>query len=292
MKKSLFLVLIIFSSFLLSQQSLKSNLESIIKDKNATIGVSVWNLEKGEKTSVNGDSNLPMMSVFKLHIAMTILDLVDGGTLKLDQKIKFSKSELMQNTWSPMRDKYPNGGDIPLSEMIKYVVAQSDNNTCDILLNKIGGLKTVENYIHKIGVTDFWAVANEKMMYKVDGAIYKNLTTANASNLLLTKLYTESVLKKNSKDFLIKIMEETSTGAKRLKGNLPENTVVAHKTGTSGADKKGKTAATNDIGVISLPNSEHLVISVFVTDSFENDQTNEKIIADVAKASFDYYNKK
>ncbi|QIY83243.1 hypothetical protein HER18_06735 [Chryseobacterium sp. NEB161] len=87
-------------------------------------------------------------------------------------------------------------------------------------------------------------------------------------------------------------MEETSTGAKRLKGNLPENTVVAHKTGTSGADKKGKTAATNDIGVISLPNSEHLVISVFVTDSFENDQTNEKIIADVAKASFDYYNKK
>lgn len=292
MKKSLFLVLIIFSSFLLSQQSLKSNLESIIKDKNATIGVSVWNLEKGEKTSVNGDSNLPMMSVFKLHIAMTILDLVDGGTLKLDQKIKFSKSELMQNTWSPMRDKYPNGGDIPLSEMIKYVVAQSDNNTCDILLNKIGGLKTVENYIHKIGVTDFWAVANEKMMHKVDGAIYKNLTTANASNLLLTKLYTESVLKKNSKDFLIKIMEETSTGAKRLKGNLPENTVVAHKTGTSGADKKGKTAATNDIGVISLPNSEHLVISVFVTDSFENDQTNEKIIADVAKASFDYYNKK
>ncbi|QIY83244.1 serine hydrolase [Chryseobacterium sp. NEB161] len=190
MKKSLFLVLIIFSSFLLSQQSLKSNLESIIKDKNATIGVSVWNLEKGEKTSVNGDSNLPMMSVFKLHIAMTILDLVDGGTLKLDQKIKFSKSELMQNTWSPMRDKYPNGGDIPLSEMIKYVVAQSDNNTCDILLNKIGGLKTVENYIHKIGVTDFWAVANEKMMHKVDGAIYKNLTTANASNLLLTKLYT------------------------------------------------------------------------------------------------------
>lgn len=292
MKKSLFLVLIIFSSFLLSQQSLKSNLESIIKDKNATIGVSVWNLEKGEKTSVNGDLNLPMMSVFKLHIAMTILDLVDGGTLKLDQKIKFSKSELMQNTWSPMRDKYPNGGDIPLSEMIKYVVAQSDNNTCDILLNKIGGLKTVENYIHKIGVTDFWAVANEKMMHKVDGAIYKNLTTANASNLLLTKLYTESVLKKNSKDFLIKIMEETSTGAKRLKGNLPENTVVAHKTGTSGADKKGKTAATNDIGVISLPNSEHLVISVFVTDSFENDQTNEKIIADVAKASFDYYNKK
>lgn len=292
MKKSLFLVLIIFSSFLLSQQSLKSNLESIIKDKNATIGVSVWNLEKGEKTSVNGDLNLPMMSVFKLHIAMTILDLVDGGTLKLDQKIKFSKSELMQNTWSPMRDKYPNGGDIPLSEMIKYVVAQSDNNTCDILLNKIGGLKTVENYIHKIGVTDFWAVANEKMMHKVDGAIYKNLTTANASNLLLTKLYTESVLKKNSKDFLIKIMEETSTGAKRLKGNLPENTVVAHKTGTSGVDKKGKTAATNDIGVISLPNSEHLVISVFVTDSFENDQTNEKIIADVAKASFDYYNKK
>lgn len=39
-------------------------------------------------------------------------------------------------------------------------------------------------------------------------------------------------------------MKETKTGANRLKGQLPQGTVVAHKTGTSGTNKTtGVTAA-------------------------------------------------
>ncbi len=85
-------------------------------------------------------------------------------------------------------------------------------------------------------------------------------------------------------------MRETSTGSKRLKGQLPENTVVAHKTGTSGVNKiTGVTAAVNDIGVVFLPNGKHFFISVFVTDSKENAEANEKIVADIGKAAWDYF---
>jgi beta-lactamase class A/beta-lactamase class A VEB len=84
-------------------------------------------------------------------------------------------------------------------------------------------------------------------------------------------------------------MKETSTGQGRLKGLLPAGTVVAHKTGSSGTNEEGLTAATNDIGIVFLPNGAHFVISVFVTDSKENDETNERIIAEIGKVAYDYF---
>ena len=84
-------------------------------------------------------------------------------------------------------------------------------------------------------------------------------------------------------------MKGTETGKARLKGLLPKNTIVAHKTGTSGANKEGLTAAVNDIGIVFLPNGQHYFISVFVTKSTENAETNEKIIADISKATWNYF---
>ena len=46
-------------------------------------------------------------------------------------------------------------------------------------------------------------------------------------------------------------MTESIPGAKRLKGELPAGTVVAHKTGTGGT-RNGITSPTNDIGIIPM----------------------------------------
>jgi hypothetical protein len=46
-------------------------------------------------------------------------------------------------------------------------------------------------------------------------------------------------------------MTESIPGAKRLKGELPAGTVVAHKTGTGGT-RNGITSPTNDIGIIPV----------------------------------------
>jgi beta-lactamase class A len=76
------------------------------------------------------------------------------------------------------------------------------------------------------------------------------------------------------------------TGPKRIKGLLTKDAVVARKTGTSGT-RDGITAATNDIGVIYLPNGKHLAIAVFVSDSPADEKTRESVIARIAKAAFD-----
>ena len=84
-------------------------------------------------------------------------------------------------------------------------------------------------------------------------------------------------------------MVETTTGPKRLNGLLPKGTIVAHKTGSSGADDSGITAALNDIGIVTLPDGRKFAIAVFVSNSKENEETNERIIADISKMAWDYF---
>jgi beta-lactamase class A/beta-lactamase class A VEB len=120
---------------------------------------------------------------------------------------------------------------------------------------------------------------------------FQNWTTPKAANELLAKFYYNNtkLLSRGSYDLIWKLMKETETGKGRLKGQLPENTIVAHKTGSSGSNKEGVTAAVNDIGIVFLPDGTHFFISVFVTNSKEDAATNEKIIADIAKAAWDHF---
>lgn len=78
-----------------------------------------------------------------------------------------------------------------------------------------------------------------------------------------------------------------STGdAQRIKGLLPSGTSVAHKTGTD-ATRNGKTAATNDIGIVTLPGGRHLAIAVFVKDSSAGVAAREGASAQAASAASD-----
>jgi hypothetical protein len=49
------------------------------------------------------------------------------------------------------------------------------------------------------------------------------------------------------------------------------------------------TAATNDAGIVTLPDGKHFAIVVFVTNSPENQDTRERVIAEITKAVWEYY---
>jgi beta-lactamase class A len=84
-------------------------------------------------------------------------------------------------------------------------------------------------------------------------------------------------------------MVKTSTGPGRLKGLLPEGTIVAHKTGSSGENENGIAAATNDAGIVTLANGKHFIIVVFVSDSGADEKTRDAVIAKITKAVWDNY---
>ncbi len=292
MKKiSLFFLLI--SACMFAQQSvLEKKINAIIKDKKATVGISVLSFEDGFIYNKNQDKKLPMQSVFKFHIAAAVLHLVDNGKLSLDQKILLNKTNLLENTWSPLRDKYPDGNvEVPLREILEYTVAKSDNNGCDILLKLLGGTQTVQKFMDAKGVKGFRIRYNEAAMHRDWNAQYENYSTAKSAVDVLKKLYDGKLLSKKSTDYLTKVLLSTSTGKNKLIEKLPEGTPVARKTGASGKNKEGLTGAENEIAIVTLPSQRHYAIAVFVSNSTESDAVNCKIISDVSKTVWDYFNK-
>ena len=288
MKIIIFLFLSIFAtSCAQNKYNLEAQINEITAGKNATVGVSVLGIEKHFELSINGEKRLPMQSVFKFHIALAVLNLVDEKKLNLNQKILIKKTDLLENTWSPIREKYPNGNvELTLAEIIKYTVAQSDNNGCDLLLKLISGTKTVQNFMNKKGVKDFQIKYNEKECHEILDRQYQNYSSTNSIVILLKDFQEGKIVSRSSTGFLMKIMLETTTGTNRLTERLPKNS-LAHKTGTS-FTIDGFTAATNDMGIVTLPNGKHYAICVFVSNSKESEEVNCKIIADVSKLIYDY----
>lgn len=292
------LLLLLTSGFSKAQsiETLRKKINQVLVGKSATVGVAIQGSNPTDTLSVNGNKHLPMQSVFKFHLAMTVMHKIDQGKFRLNEKISIDKKMVKSysHLWSPLRKKYPNGAKVTLAEIIQYTVAWSDNLGCDLLFKLIGGPKVMEAYLHKIGIKDIAAVYTEIMMQAKWKRQYENWTTAKAGNQILQLFYenADNLLSTKNYNFLLNVLKGTKTGKKRIRGLLPKEAIVAHKTGYSGKNKKGLTGALNNIGIVFLPNNSYFYISVFVNDSLESDATNQKIIAEIAKLTWDYFKNK
>ncbi|WDF67202.1 class A beta-lactamase [Sphingobacterium oryzagri] len=272
--------------------TLQSTIEEFIASKDAVVAVAVAGNAGKDHVFIQADKQLPMQSVFKFHIAIAMLREVDRGKFKLAQPITIGKELLLPDTWSPLRDKYPTGVTLPLSEIITFMVAQSDNIACDLLLKLLGGPAVVDAFFKAQGVNDLSIKINEETMQSDWEQQFKNWTTARSCNVVLEKYFynKNKELSATSHAFLWTVMKSTETGAKRLKGDLPTDVTVAHKTGYSGI-KNGIAEAVHDIGIIFPTNGEPIFISVLISHSKESLINNEAIIAHIAKLCYDYFEK-
>ncbi len=242
-------------------------------------GVAAVIVEGGETVSVRGSERFPMQSVYKLPIGMAVMDQVERGVLRLDQAVRVGRAELVPAALhSPLRDRFPKGDvDLSIRELLRYMVVESDGTACDVMLRVLGGAERVTGYLRRIGVRDMVVATSEMEMSRSHDVQYRNWATPEGALTLLRKV---------RDPLLLQFMTETGTGPHRLKGLLPAGTVVAHKTGTSGTSN-GLTAATNDIGLITMPDGRHIAIAVFVSDSKADNEVREAVIARAAKAVWD-----
>jgi len=231
----------------------------------------------------------PMQSVYKLPIAMAVLRKVDTGDLSLEAPVRVEKSELVpKEAHSPLRDKNPNGTTLALRELVRLAIVESDGTASDVLMRVAGGPEKVMSYLKELGITELLVQDTEMQLATDPKAQYRNTATPAAAIKLLGALHSGPALSQKSRTLLLQDMTDSTPGAARLKGALPPGTPVAHKTGTSGTEK-GVTAATNDIGVITLPDGRHLAIAVFVADAKADQATREGVIARIARAAWDFY---
>ncbi len=271
--------------------SLATAIRQVIAGKSAHVGVAITAPDGRELLTINGKDHYPMMSVFKFPLAVYVLHKVEAGELSLDHVYAFRRASLAV-TFSPMRDDH-KGKDFKLilREILAYTVSKSDNNGCDFLFQLIGGPEKVNSYIHSLGILDIQIASVEGQMAKSKEAVYGNWVTPSAANRLLQVVFEKHVLAPDNEKLLWSMMLMTNVTIKdRLCGPLPAGTVVAHKTGTGATYEGHLNPAINDIGWIVLPDGRRFILSVLVTDTREEDAVNARIIAEIAKAAWDYFN--
>lgn len=287
----LMVCLFLMLPYVQAQHPLTKELDSLLYHKQATVGVAVA-CEGQEIFTYNNQYHFPLMSVFKFHQALAILDYLDRKQLPLDTEIFVRKADLLPDTYSPLREVRPDGEfHMSVRELLKYSVSQSDNNACDILFRYIGGTDVVDRYIRTLGVEDFKIGATEKRMHETVDSQYLNWTTPLAAVQVMEKFHRKPLFRNPGyKEFLENIMIETVTGKDKLKAGLPHGVVLGHKTGSSDRDGSGLKVGDNDMGFVRLPDGRQYSIAVFVKDSREDDKTNAALIAAISEMVYSYFN--
>lgn len=271
-----------------ADNELTQRLQAICDRANGTVALSLVHIESEKSISINGKSKLSLYSVFKLPVAIAVLKAVDENRLKLDQKIHVTPAELVPGT--PGNDAlWQRPVDRTVAELIEVSISRSDNTSTDKLLQLVGGPSGVTERLQSLGFQDLDIHSTIAQYVKTR----QNPNTGSADDLvqLLVQLHQGKILQASQQNLLVQFMQRANTGLHRLRGDLPAGTLVADKTGSGELDEATQTPkATNDVGLIQLPSGRgNLAIAVLVNNSKLSVAAQEKLIAEIARATYDFF---
>lgn len=266
-----------------------------------TVGIVVRDLGTGETLSLNGDTLFPMASAYKVAVAGRIFAMIDAGALTLEDRLA-----------SP-------AGPVSVATLLDLMLTRSDNDATDLLVARAGGPAAVNHWVAGLGIRGLRVDSNTAdLLYRAmglaprPGNFNRNVAAAMAADPtlrerdardipniafaqdprdtatptamtdLVAAIRTGRALSGRSTVALLSIMERCRTGKARLPGMLPPGTLVAHKTGSLNGTG-------NDTGVITLPDGRLFAITVFVMQDHKGQVTRDRIMAEAARATYDYF---
>lgn len=235
----------------------------------AVVGVTAIHLESGRRVSVNGTDRFPMASVFKFPVALKVLRRVDTGTLSMNQSITIEPEDFSLGH-SPVRDQ-ANGRAVTftVADLLDLMVVDGDNTAADTLLKLGGGPQAVTTRMRELAIGGVRIDRSEKEIVldlrKPGGESAfvrdaRDTATPDAMADLLAAFWQRRVgLSDKSHEFLVRLMTDAKRGERRIKAGVPRGSRVAHRTGTM-------QGSTNHVGVVTLPDGDHIAIAVFTKD--------------------------
>ena len=240
-------------------------------------GYAAMNLDTGQRVASHGDERFPMGSVFKFPTTIALLQRVDRGEFRLDQRVTITPQEFSMG-WSPIRDNaHGQSVTMTLRELLVFSLGQSDNSAVDKILSMTGGPEVVTQTLLTLGIKDIRVDRNERTLCTdslKDMLAYsrdpRDTATPNAMIELLRIFYLrKDKLKPASHDLMMKIMENTKTGPNRIKAAVSAGSVVAHKTGQM-------PGTLNDAAIVTSPDGKHHIAIVVFTKASKIEDVEER----------------
>ena len=269
---------------------LEGRIESLLDTVDAHAGVAVVS-DSGDTVSVikGGGNRFAMMIVVKFHQALAVCRWLRDSRIPLDEKVHVRAEDLRGDTYSPLRDRYREGGYFSFGELLEYTLAYSDNNACDILFGITGGPRYVQEYVQSLGICDSGIECTEADMHADPGNCYRNWSSPLSSALLCDWFYGCRDVDEYSR-FVWDTMTGCATGKSRIPRYISGKVdAIAHKTGTGDISEDGRIMAVNDVGIVVMPDGRHFSIAVFIEDASCTMAECEELIAGVTALVCDWF---
>lgn len=264
---------------------LKDSLQRITEKYPGEIGIAILTDSK-DMVTVNNTDKYPLMSVFKLHQAISLCHFFEQNGISLDTIVNIKRHQLNPDTWSPMlKDFSQNPISISVRDLLRYTLMQSDNNASNYMFENIESVNDADKFIATLIPHDsFKLKVTEAQMWDNHALCYENHSSPLGAALLINRLFTDSIIGKVNRDFICTTLKECKTGTDRIVAPIKDKTgvTIAHKTGSGFRDDNGILSAHNDVGFIELPDGRHYTLAVLVKNFNGNETEAAKSIADIS----------
>lgn len=294
-----------------------SQITDIAQTFDGLIGIYAVDHKTASVFSQNSNDYFPMASIDKIPIAAYCLSLISNGDLQLEQMIDIKPTDLRIGTGILNKRFTIPGVTISLENMIKLLLETSDNTANDIILRLIGGPKAVTNWLHEVEINNIdisrsclrgladqiglekipdneqctleqfqqWENAldpESKKKAEEDYLLdYRDTATPKAIVDLLYSIQSNKLFPQKYSSMMLQFMQRCQTGPARIRGLLPPNIKVAHKTGSM-------FGITNDAGIMyTSNNSDSITLAIFVKSTATSLIEKERVIAQIAKIVFE-----
>jgi beta-lactamase class A len=142
------LLLTCLTSVAQTDQKLTTRLQTAVKGFNGQIGIYVQNLKTGKTAAINADTLFPTASMVKVSILSGVMDKIERGELKYNQKLVYRDSLLYPGL--DILGSFKDKDTIQLSKVAMLMITMSDN-TASLWLQKLAGGEYINNWLQQNG---------------------------------------------------------------------------------------------------------------------------------------------
>ena len=249
----------------------------------ARLGVCILDVITGQTTGHRMDERFALCSTFKLPLVAVCLREADRGRLDLAEVLPYSQADLLP--WAPVTGPHLDQGGLSIAALAQAAQEMSDGVAANLLVKRLGGPAAVTRQVRAMGDTVFRLDRYEPDLGLVLSGDHRDTSSPRAMAQLVTRITTGRLLRRGSRQRLLGWMENTRTGARRLRAGLPASWRTGNKTGTGRAE--GTTNKCNDVAITFPGRGQHPVVIAAYFDSGEYtpqvEARHEAVLAEVGK---------
>jgi beta-lactamase class A len=231
---------------------LRQALREYVSEQNGKVGIYFEYLPSGISIGVNEKEEVPIASLSKVPIAMSIMKKVEQGTIALTDILTIEKKHLdskFGTLW-----KKGEGATFSVEELVTFSLVESDNTANDLLFSQL--TPTEINAVYENFDID---VNTKDTIQKISPKSYSSI---------FRSLFLSSFLSEEHSSYILDILTRTAFNDK-IPAGIPPSVRVAHKIGIFQRIDNKQNVFT-DCGIVYVPKRQY-VLCIFVETSDENE---------------------